>query len=113
MYLMPVRSDNLSLGAACSGRRSPIQIQSAVSGIAGVDVHLTPEGAKSGQAIRETSRLVTAPVLLLGIRTGGLNQKRYGSATTRLMSAPTFAPLAFGISIETLGHVLRTLELRG
>jgi len=42
MYLMPVRSDNLSLGAACSGRRSPIQIQSAVSGIAGFDVHLTP-----------------------------------------------------------------------
>jgi len=28
--------------AACSGRRSPIQIQSVVSGIAGFDVHLTP-----------------------------------------------------------------------
>jgi hypothetical protein len=49
----------------------------------------------------------------LEIRTGGLNQKRYGSASTQLMSTPTFAPLAFGISIETLGHVLRTLELRG
>jgi hypothetical protein len=38
--------------------------------------------------------------------------KRYGSAATQLMSTPTFAPLAFGISIKTLGHVLRTLELR-
>jgi hypothetical protein len=109
MYLMPARSDNLSLGAACSGRRSPIQIQSAVAGIAGFDVHLTPG---RGQAIREISRLVTAPVLLLEIRTGGLNQKRYGSAATQL-STPTFAALAFGMSIETLGHVLRTLELRG
>jgi hypothetical protein len=70
-------------------------------------------GSKSGQAIREISRLVTAPVLLLEIRTGGLNQKRYGSAATQLISIPTFVPLAFGILIETLGHVLRTLKLRG
>jgi hypothetical protein len=51
-----------------------------------------------------------APVLSLEL--GGLNQKRYGAAATQLMSTPTFAPLAFGISIETLGHVLRTLEWR-
>jgi hypothetical protein len=44
--------------------------------------------------------------------TGGLNQKRYGSAAIQLISTPTYAPLAFRISIETLGHVLRTLELR-
>ncbi len=96
MANLAVRPDSLSLGAACSGRRSPIQIQSVVSGIAGFDVHLTPEGARSGQAIREISRLVMAPVLLLEIHTGGLNQKRYGSAATQLMSTPTFAPLAFG-----------------
>lgn len=110
---MPARSDNLSLGAACSAvdRRSRSSQRSPASRAL---TYISPrEGVKSGQAIREISRLVTAPVLLLEIRTGGLNQKRYGSAATQLMSTPTFAPLAFGMSIETLGHVLWTLELRG
>jgi hypothetical protein len=61
----------------------------------------------------EPDRLITALVLLLEIRTGGLNQKWYESVATQLMSTTAFAPLAFRISIETLGHVLRTLELRG
>lgn len=71
------------------------------------------KGAKSGQAIREISRLVMAPVLLLEIRMGGLNLTRDGSVATQLVSTLRFAPLAFGPLIETVGHVLRTFELRG
>jgi hypothetical protein len=53
-----------------------------------------------------------APVMLLEIRTGGLSQKRYGSGSTQPMLTPTLAPFGVWDSIETLGRVFKTLELR-
>ena len=113
MYLTPVRSGSLSLRprAPAVARRSRSSQWSPASRAL---TCISPrEGARFGQAIRETSRVVMAPVLLLEIRAGGLSQKRYGSAAVQLMSTATFAPLAFGISIGTPGHVLKTRELRG